>query len=125
MIILRQFSDLVGCVLRDVTASGDEFTLTLEDGTVARLFHGPQCCEHVELHDVNGDLADLVGTPIVIAEESSSSEEKPDDWRPDHEPDSWTWTFYRLGTVKGTVVLRWLGQSNGYYSERVDFAHEP
>ena len=56
-----------------------------------------------------------------MAEESiSENENLPDLPIPDYQ-DSFTWTFYKLGTIKGYVTLRWYGESNGYYSESVDF----
>ena len=83
------------------------------------MYHWQDCCESVTIEDVVGDLADLVGEPILIAEEATS-DENPDGV----ETDIWgtcTWTFYKFATRKGSVTIRWYGESNGYYSESVDF----
>lgn len=67
---------------------------------------------------IHGDIGDLVGVPLLRAEESTNRDDPPaSEYGP---PDSWTWTFYRFTTIKGSVQIRWLGTSNGYYSEGVD-----
>ena len=89
------------------------------DGKEYEMFHEQDCCETVELAEVIGDPEDLLGHPILRAEERTNSTEDPpkyaDSWT------SWTWTFYEISTIKGTVTLRWLGESSGYYSEDVMF----
>jgi len=114
------FSELVGCVLSRVTVTTerDEVIFELADGRSFRLYHEQDCCESVNIEEIDGTidenvLVDLVG-PVVLATEESKDDENASE--------SGTWTFYRIGTVKGTVVMRWLGSSNGYYSEGVSFA---
>jgi len=115
-----EFSELLGKTLTSVTGSkgDDEMVFTTSEGRMFKLYHEQDCCENVQIEDVIGDLQDLVGSPILIAEEVVN----PDD-TPVHEDDyeSCTWTFYKLATVKGYVDIRWFGTSNGYYSERVHF----
>lgn len=87
------------------------------DGEKYSMYHQEDCSEWVSIDDINGDLKDLIGSPILQAKKATNSkdimgaEEKIDD--------SFTWTFYKLATIKGYVVIRWLGSSNGYYSEEV------
>ena len=67
----------------------------------------------VTIDDINGDINDLVGSPLTMAESvSNEAFEKTQDAEG-------TWTFYRFATVKGYVDIRWFGTSNGYYSETV------
>jgi hypothetical protein len=97
----------------------DELLFTMDNGDRYIMYHSQDCCEYVRIEDIDGDLNDLVGSPILQAEEVTG--ETQDAWEEDERQDSYTWTFYKFATIKGSVTLRWLGESNGYYSESVDF----
>lgn len=93
----------------------DVITFTTSKGKIYQMYHDQDCCEHVSIDDVNGDINDLIGNPILFAEEVTNR--TPIELY----EDSVTWTFYKLATVKGWVDIRWYGSSNGYYSESVYF----
>jgi hypothetical protein len=120
------FEELQGQTLTAITINDDrdEVLLTTATGAAYQLWHDQCCCEQVVLEDVCGDLADLIGTPILLAE-VVSNDEAPIPTREQGFCDpggSFLWTFYKLSTIRGSVTLRWLGHSNGYYSIEVDFA---
>ena len=112
--------DMIGKTMASVEQQkndgGDSLVFTCDDGTTYLFEHDQDCCESVRIEDIAGDLEDLVGSPLVQSEGVTSSDaDKPDEWS-----DSWTWTFFKFATAKGYVTVRWLGESNGYYSESVD-----
>lgn len=117
-----EIKELIGKTLTKCTGSigDDQICFETTDGKAYRLYHSQDCCEFVTVEDICGELADLVGSPIVQAEESSSNDDPPG-VKKDDQDESFTWTFYRISTAKGQVVIRWYGSSNGYYSESVDF----
>lgn len=112
---MAKISDLVGRTFTSVYQV-DIDELVFENGEGKFVFyHEQDCCENVSIYDVVGDLQDLVGNPILLAEESSNE---------GAEEVEGTWTFYKFATIKGYVDVRWLGESNGYYSEKVDLSYE-
>lgn len=121
-----KFLDLLGKTLTAVTgeSGGEEIRFKCDDGNEYLMYHSQDCCEGVSIESIVGDLSDLIGHPILKAEETTSSE-TPEGYKHDYEPESQTWTFYKLATIKGYVDIQWFGSSNGYYSEGVDFALLP
>lgn len=120
---IEKFEDLKGHTLEKVERRGDdELVFTLNSGESYKLWHWQDCCEDVRIEDVVGELDDLVGSPLLMAEEAESENKNPEGVTiPDYQ-DSFTWTFYKLATIKGYVTIRWYGESNGYYSESVEFS---
>ena len=100
-----------------INRNSTEIAFYCESGNNYCMYHDQDCCEYVRLYDIVGDLEDLIGNPILKSSEDVGDE--PDNVG--YGNDSYTWTFYNLATIKGYVTLRWLGESNGYYSESVNF----
>lgn len=113
--------DLIGETITAIDVAEDKSTLTFtfeQRKGQYRFWHGQDCCEQVLIDDIAGDLEDLIGSPLLHVEEAVSSV-NPEGVKPDYQ-DSFTWTFYKFATIKGSVTIRWYGESNGYYSESVD-----
>jgi len=99
----------------DVNRDGGSYDFIdfhISDGSIYRQYHEQDCCECVTIEDIDGDMNDLIGYKLIVAEESSSNDPNASE--------SATWTFYKFASTKGYVTIRWYGYSNGYYSEDVD-----
>ncbi|MHA2045397.1 MAG: DUF7448 domain-containing protein [Candidatus Thorarchaeota archaeon] len=119
-----EFSTLLGKTIVEIRVDKNDsgkiygIEFIFDDGTAAVQTHEQDCCEDVFIEDVVGDLNDLLGAPLVMAEEVSDSHIDDDDIP--ESPIKYTevdeWTFYKLATKRGYVTIRWFGTSNGYYS---------
>ena len=79
---------------------------------VLEMLHHQDCCETVYLADVVGSFEDLIGHPLLEVSESIVDIATEDM--------SSTASYYNFKTIKASVQLRWVGESDGYYSETVD-----
>jgi hypothetical protein len=95
----------------------EELTITLTDGTRILFYHYQACCEGVSIEDVNGNPDNHIGAKLYGIDVKSNS----NSINPNVEGESFTWTFYTIKTSKGYLDVRWLGNSNGYYGEEVDY----
>ena len=109
---------MVGRTFVRIDAGDDAIVFVEDNGARWTFFHEQDCCEDVRVDDVSGAWDDLCGAPLLRAEESVSGAPPAEDTRACSEG-SETWTYYKFGTVKGDVDVRWYGTSNGYYSESV------
>ena len=114
-------SELIGKTLKSINVHNSELIrFYTEEGDEYVMWHEQDCCESVDIEDICGSLENLIGSPVLMAEEVIS-EVKPPDVERKYEPESETWTFYKIATINEYVTIRWFGQSNGYYSEYVSF----
>ena len=129
-----EVSDMIDKIITNITLPAEEdpqdmILFECKDGSAYLMYHEQDCCEDVVIDDINGDLDCLIGHYLAMADVAISDERKDLDrgprgdwWEPGmDEYGTHTWTFYRFATVRGYVDIRWYGESNGYYSESVDF----
>ena len=118
-----KIEDMIGKVFTSVK-NVDNTELVFENSTERFVFfHRQDCCEEVRIEDIVGDLSDLEGVELLKAEETHNLFDmiKSIDKELNEEG---TCTYYKFATRKGYVDVRWLGESNGYYSESVDLGYE-
>jgi hypothetical protein len=111
---------MIGKVFTSVEASENSLLFKAANGETFEFMHEQECCEWVRIYDICGDLSDLENSPILMAEEVSGDSPSDIEYTDDYH----TWTFYKFATIKGYVDVRWLGESNGYYSERVHMVYK-
>lgn len=110
----KNFEELKGLTFTSVRQIDSE-TIEFKGERTFRLTHFQGCCENVYIESIVGELSDLEGEEILVAEEVSST-----DGPNLHNDESFTWTFYKLATRNGYVDIRFYGSSNGYYGESAD-----
>lgn len=109
-----EFNELQGLTITAIHYLDDNECLVIETecGRKFQMQHDQECCEEVKMIDIEDHDA-ILNSPVLKAYETM--QEGGTEYG--HE----TWTFYHLSTIKGSVVIRWHGESNGYYSEDVNF----
>lgn len=116
---MSEFKELEHLLIKKIEGlevGSESVTFRMGNGRTFVMEHTKDCCERVSVDEIVGDIPESWdGAYVGRAEESSED-------GGDRDYGTSTWTFYRLDTSKGCIVIRWLGSSNGYYSERVDFS---
>jgi len=117
------FENLHGKTLAEIRVGqdsdgADEIEFVTMDGERFLMYHVQDCCEGVSIEDIVGSagegseaLSALLGSELLFAEMATD----------EGEGESSTWTFYKLSTMHHHVTIRWYGESNGWYSETVNF----
>ena len=118
---------LLGKTITDIEISGnkDWIVFTISDKEKYRMVHKQECSEGVYIEDINGDLYDLLNSPVLKAEKRSNKIDPElgtqSRVHKNSLGDNVEWTYYEIATIKGYVNFRWHGATNSCYALDVDF----
>lgn len=69
---MTDINDLIGKIVTRIEKTDTEIMFICNDETSYKMYHEQNCCETVYIDDINGELDDLIGTPILMAEDVSN-----------------------------------------------------
>lgn len=116
---MNNFHELVGKTITKISGvDTDRWTFKLSTGERFLLMHIQDCCESVRHERTIGNIENIIGVPIILAEEDSK---EPEWFTEKFIEDSHTFTAFYFETEKGRVEIWFLGESNGYYGESFEF----
>lgn len=95
----------------DIDENENEILLTFEDGSKLLCYHYQECCESVSLISVEGDFKKLEGMALRVMRHTCEFGETDYGIRGE--------TQIVFKTDNETVITKWIGESNGYYSVEV------
>ena len=110
----KVLDNMVGRVVKYVDIDHDQMKITCEDNSVFTFYHEQDCCECVYIADTEGEPMSLKGWKLLLVDMEATKESS---WDRD---ESKTTTVVKFVTDENTVSVKWIGESNGYYSESVD-----
>ena len=112
-------TELEGMVVDYIDEWENEIIITTQSGRRFKFYHNQNCCEEVRIWDTKGNLKTLWGKKLIsVTQDAYDNLPKGVEYQPD---ESYTWTEITFKTTEDTVISRWIGESNGYYSQEVDF----
>lgn len=110
-----ELKDLIGKKIINIeglSKGSEQVTIYCEDHTYMMMGKIDDHVNESIIDDVIGDVNDLLGSTILIAETTQGSDSLHN------------WTFYKISTRNGYVDIRWYGDDDNIdyqYAARVDF----
>lgn len=108
--VFENINELLGETLINIERRDNEIIFDLENGKRYLMYHAQNCCEDVYIEDIAGNLNDLVGNTLLVAETATKEGESGES----------LFTFYKFRTIKGDVTVRWYGTTDSVYALSVD-----